>query len=356
MDSFILQDERTSHATAVPDLFLEYYMPSANGEFVKVYLYLLRAAGCREVNASLSAIADCFFCTETDVIRALKYWEKTGILALSQDTAGTVTSIRLLPLPVPAAYQASAGRVSAASPSPTAQDLTDRSAAVSNKAPVEVKEISPERALELKQREDVKQLLFIAHQYMKRLMTQQEIHRLLYFYDELHFSTELLEYLIEYCVSKGHESIRYLEKVALSWYEAGITTVEMAKQETNLYNQKFFPIMKAFGIRGRNPIPVEVEAMKRWLSDYGFSLEIISEACARTVAATGQPNFSYAEAILSRWHSQNVRTLKDIQALDAQKKNKPAQTARTAAPNRFNNFEQRNYDFDRLADQLLDTK
>ena len=60
MHTFTLQDERSSQVTAVPDLFLDYYMPSANGEFVKVYLYLLRAAGCREVNVSLSSIADFF--------------------------------------------------------------------------------------------------------------------------------------------------------------------------------------------------------------------------------------------------------------------------------------------------------
>ena len=105
MHTFTLQDERVSQATAVPDLFLDYYMPSANGEFVKVYLYLLRAAGCREVSVSLSSIADFFFCTETDVVRALKYWEKTGILALSFDADGIVTNIRLLPLKVPGQVQ-----------------------------------------------------------------------------------------------------------------------------------------------------------------------------------------------------------------------------------------------------------
>ena len=101
MHTFTLQDERSAQVTAVPDLFLDYYMPSANGEFVKVYLYLLRAAGCREVNVSLSSIADFFFCTETDVIRALRYWEKAGLLALSFDDGGIVTNIRLLPLTVP---------------------------------------------------------------------------------------------------------------------------------------------------------------------------------------------------------------------------------------------------------------
>ena len=57
-----------------------------------------------------------------------------------------------------------------------------------------------------------------------------------------------MEYLIEYCVSRGSKSIRYMEKVALAWHEAGITTVSMAKQETSAYNKNYFSILRSFGI------------------------------------------------------------------------------------------------------------
>ena len=58
---------------------------------------------------------------------------------------------------------------------------------------------------------------FVAEQYLGKALSPIEINKLLYFYDELHFSTDLMEYLIEYCVSKGSHSIRYIETVALSW-------------------------------------------------------------------------------------------------------------------------------------------
>lgn len=359
MHMFTLQDERASQATAVPDLFLDYYMPSANGEFVKVYLYLLRAAGCREVQASLSSIADFFFCTETDVVRALKYWEKAGILALTQDGNGIVTGIRLLPLSVPeharttVLQDAMKTAAAAAEPSPAAE----------KKAPVQEpqkpKPLSSGRIQALKDNEEIRQLLFLSEQYLGRTLSPTDIGRLLYFYDELHFSAELLEYLVEYCVSKGSTSLHYIEKVGLAWHESGITTVEMAKQETTTYNRKYFPILKAFGIRGRNPIPREITDMDRWLTEYGFSQELILEACTRTIAQTGQPSFSYAEGILSKWKSQNVRSLSDIQALDEQHRKNQKGAARenssskASAPNRFNNFHQRDYDYEKLEQQLL---
>ena len=210
MHTFTLQDERSAQVTAVPDLFLDYYMPSANGEFVKVYLYLLRAAGCREVNVSLSSIADFFFCTETDVIRALRYWEKAGLLALSFDDGGIVTNIRLLPLTVPgqtANVPESAGK-------------TEVSASASGEeiqTPAKPKQLSSGRIQALKQNEDIRQLLFLSEQYLGRTLSPGDISRILYFYDELHFSAELLEYLVEYCVSKGSTSLHYIEKVGLAW-------------------------------------------------------------------------------------------------------------------------------------------
>ena len=68
-------------ATVVQNAFIDQYMPHANGEFVKVYLYLLRCADT-ERELSLSSIADVFEHTEKDVSRALSYWEKQNLLRL----------------------------------------------------------------------------------------------------------------------------------------------------------------------------------------------------------------------------------------------------------------------------------
>ena len=67
------------------------------------------------------------------------------------------------------------------------------------------------------------------------------------------FSADLIEYLIEYCVSKGKTSIRYIEKVALAWADEGINTVEAAKDEVSNHNEAVFGVMKAFGLNNREP-------------------------------------------------------------------------------------------------------
>ena len=102
-----------------------------------------------------------------------------------------------------------------------------------------------------------------------------------------------------------------------------------------------------------------------WMKDYGFTMDILTEACSRTVASTGKANFRYADRILSSWKDKGVRHLTDIQALDTlhrqlqsdRQEQKQRQEQKGIRPsgsgNRFNNFQQRNYDYDQLENQLL---
>lgn len=99
MSMLTLNNDCLASVTAVPDLFLEQYMPAANGEFVKVYLYLLKLVKDHQQDSTLSSMADFFSCTENDIVRALKYWEKQGILSLSYTAGESVpTGIAFLPL------------------------------------------------------------------------------------------------------------------------------------------------------------------------------------------------------------------------------------------------------------------
>ena len=335
-------------------------MPEANGEFVKVYIYLLRLLSDTSVPFSLAQMADHFFCTERDIVRALKYWEKEKLLTLTYRSSEDIADITLNVPPVryetsePAAQTVSAENAAArqtSAPQPQPAKPAGRSSS----------SLSPDRVKELKQNDEIVQLLYIAEQYLGKTLTPTEMKKILFFYDELKFSPDLIEYLIEYSVSRGHKSIRYIETVAMAWAEEGITTVTMAKEANSRYAKEYFTIFKAMGISGRNPVETEISLMNTWLNDYGFTMDIIQEACSRTVLSTGQPSFQYADKILSGWKDKNVRTLADVRLLDAQhqrqklEKNakKKATSPKQTASNRFNNFHQRQYDFNEYEKKLL---
>ena len=72
------KDRWSVPSTAVAHEFIDQYMAVANGEYVKVYLFVLRHQG---EDITIERIADALDHTESDVRRALAYWEKLGILA-----------------------------------------------------------------------------------------------------------------------------------------------------------------------------------------------------------------------------------------------------------------------------------
>ena len=369
MAMITLQNSSMTEVTILSNTFIDNYMPEANGEFVKVYIYLLRSLSNAPVSFSLEQMADRLLCTERDILRALKYWAKQELLVLDFTDSDKLCGIALLS---PDKHTENASSVSASVETvstveqPAIQAASAPSAAVEPSVPTgkassdKKQELTPERIRELKQNEEIIQILYIAEQYLGKTLSPTESQKLLFFYDGLGLSADLIEYLLEYCVSHNHKSIRYIEKVAIAWAEEGITTVEQAKRSNSRYNKEYLTILKALGITNRNPVETEITLMDTWLKTYCFSMEIIQEACNRTVLQTGQASFQYTDKILEGWKKKEVKTLDDIRSLDDEhqkrRQSKKAASRKPAAPasnNRFNNFEQREYDFSEYEKHLL---
>ena len=388
MNTIHLRALSSSQVTILSNIFIDQYMPGAGGEFVKVYIYLLRLLADPSASVCLPLLADRLNCTEGDISRALKYWSNEGLLILETDPSGELTGITLtepspdtqmeltatvsvpqsaLAATAPISQTVSAATVSVpqsalAAAAPISQTVS--AATVSTPQPDtapsrSASALTPARIKELKENEDVAQLIYICEQYLGKTLTPTDTRKILFFYDELKMSVDLIDFLIQYCVGRGHKSMRYIETVAMAWSKEGITTVEMAKDSTSRYGRDYFTILKAMGITNRNPVDSEIVMMDTWLKDYGFSMDMIQEACSRTIMQTGQPSFQYAHKILTGWFKKGALTPEAVHALDVQhqKRSQDSSRSRTQTPkssNRFNNFQQRNYDFKELEKQLLE--
>ncbi len=343
-----LYSDKQVSATSVSNIFIDEYMSDANGEFVKIYLYLLRQLNSSDAKFSISEIADKFEHTEKDIKRALNYWERMQLLHLEYDGNENLTGIQLLDAQ-------SKEQPTSAALAPSTEEPKVTPAAL--EAPKK-KSYSSDELKQFREQEAIEELLFIAEQYLGRTLTASDLNAIIYWFDELKFSPELIEYLIEYCVSKGHSSIRYIEKVALAWAESHCRTVEEAKLINGQYNQLYHTVMKAMGITGRILVSSETAYIDKWKNDFGFSIQLIQTACEKTIQAIHEPSFEYADRILSNWKANGVATLDDVAKVDSahQKRQKTATTvSRAAAKNKFNNFDQRSYDYDQLEKMLLTT-
>lgn len=347
MSELILEKTTKTDATLVSHTFIDLYMPSANGEFVKIYLYLLRCFDDPVASLSISKIADVMEHTEKDILRALSYWEQVGLLTLTYNPEHTdITKISFLDLNTSTIVQPK---------EITAAPKMDKDPLIPQK-----QEYSSNRIAQLKSDETVAELLFLTQRYLGKTLSPTDVNTLLYLYDGLKLPLEVLEYLVEYCVSKGHRSMRYIEKVAMAWKENHIETIEAAKENAMLYSNRFYPILKAFGISGRNPGESEKAYMIKWTDSYGFSMDMILEACDKTLTNIHQPSFEYADTILSNWKKQGIHHLSDVQVQDKEFRQN-TRTVRKAAvtpepQTTFHNFPQRTYDISSIEKKLLEVR
>ncbi len=304
--------------TVVANEFIDCYMAAASGEYVKIYLYMLRH---QQKTPDINQVAEALNYTEADVRRAMAYWQKAGVWEV-QEKPG-------VPVQVPAAKREKERR------------------------PI----YSQEQVNQLGEDEDFTQLVYIAQKYLSRIFTSRDVEVFAYLYDGLHMNAELLEYLVEHCVQAGHANIRYIEAVAISWHQKGFVTAEEARGYAESFTKNTFSVMKAFGLGDRKPGVKEKEMIERWFGSYGFTKELVLEACNRTMDATHTPSFQYADKILSGWRDAGVRTMQDVVALDERHQAKSRTVARTQKKpvNQFHNFEQRETDYDSMVLEQVKT-
>lgn len=411
MTAINISSDIATSFTTVSDIFIDQYMPKANGEFVKVYLYLLRATGSGAGIATISEIADHFSNTEADIIRALNYWASEGILQLQSGADGQIMGINLCSLSV-SGMQAAQSNIQSAVADNAAQNILQNSVVnndaqnnlqngvvnndaqnisttnirmqdsvvaklktqATDKPASSQKEYTLDEIKEFRKNPDISELFFIIETYLKHTLSSSDTNMVLYWLDELHFSTDLVEYLVEYCITKGHSSLRYMNKVALGWADAGIKTVDQAKDDAAAHSQIYYSVMKALGITGRNLVDSEVSLINKWVGEYGFDIELVKAACGKTISAIQKPSFEYTDSILANWRKKDVHTLKDVEVLDANfaKVNKASATGSSqgtnaangsskpksnnpGSKNKFNNFNQRNNDYDKLEKLFLNS-
>lgn len=348
-----------TNATVLDNEFIDHYMVRANGEYVKVYLLLLRHMNQSSGYLSVSELADLLECTEKDILRALRYWKSEGLLDYLDDTPDDPSLKSTAPSPAASSglHDVQSGYMTSSIPADSVSD----SAALASTTNIQQYRSRKERA-------EFKELLFVAEQYLGKTLSATDIDQITYFYDTLNMSAELIEYLIEYCVENGHKSMHYINKVALSWHEENITTVNLAKTSSFLYNKNCYCVLNAYGIKGRGPAASEIAYIRKWSEEYGFALEVILEACDRTMNSIHQPSFDYTDSILKRWKDKNVRQLKDIDAVDAdyrkekerakelakeRKRQQQTQKPVNSQNNKFNNFDGRSYDMNDLERRLV---
>ncbi|AEM79977.1 DnaD domain protein [Thermoanaerobacter wiegelii] len=301
-------------STPISNYFINHFMLDAPGEYVKVYILGLKY--CYYGNEiPLKTLADKLFMSDIEIDRALKYWEKSGLVKLKYiDGEYTVEYFPVIPQPT-------------SNHSVSLQDP------------------------------QVKQMFEAIELTLGRPLTPTEMETYLSWIDEYGFSLEIITMLVSYCASKNKTSLRYMEKVAIAWHDAGLKTaldVEEYLKAENKRWQNYRKILNALGLKEDELMESHKEMMDRWMDDLGFDVDVIIKACNECTLKLNEPSFPYINKILINWFNEGIRTVEDLENKKSSTKKKTPVTSGFKAPkNYFNSYSQRSYDIEDLEKKLL---
>ena len=313
--------------TPVSNIFIERYMPKARGEFIKVYLLMLKYNFAGEPGVNSTVLATSLNLLESDIINALNYWSEEGL-------------IKLLPIDNMGNFH------------------------------IEFVDLSEEGNTNVEKFNLVEELTDKSNGYMLkdigkllgRTLSPSEVETYIGWKKDFKFSSELILILIEYCASKGKTNFRYIEKVAIAWNEMNIKTIDDAQNYIRKTEDKwgtYREILKFLGIRNTDIMKPQEDLLEKWTSTYGYSLEVIKKACDICFQRLNRADFKYIDGILSSWHKNKLKTLQDIEKKEADFKNSSNKKVFNNSKNntkpklRFDNFKGRDYDYDDLEKKLL---
>lgn len=315
--------DRSFGVTPVPNIFIDEYMPSADGNFVKVYL-----AGLVEAFNNNSMPGDFLSrklgLIESDVVRALEYWELKGLICLTKSSEEM--QIEFL----------------------NVKDL------YSYKSSNTAEKYSPEIICSKVANTKLKDMFESIEKLLGRILSPKELSIYLSWIDDYSFPPEVIILLVEYCKSKNKVDSRYIEKVAMGWHDSNITSLEDAQKYIARHEGKFNSyrqVLEFLGLKENDIMKTQEEFLDKWFNTWEFDLEMILEACKICSLRINEPNFSYIDGILSNWYKNGFKAVKDIEATDSKKKSK---NVKFKAPvTTFNSYDQRSYDIKELEKRLL---
>lgn len=283
---------------AVPDGVMD-CMKLASGKAVKVLLYMLKY---RDVPADPEDIG----VTAEDIGDALSYWEQTGIItkngqAASHDEHKNADKSEKPPV-----------KILAKPPEAPAPIAKPRAVIKPQKSllPSEIAE-------RIESSEDVAFLFESAEGCLKRVLTFDDQRTILWFYDHLGMSADIITMLIAYCCSIERTTMGYIEKIAVDWHEKNITTHEQAENEILLMQKKF-----SFEGRVQSRLRLQSKltaSQKKYIGDWAMwdmDIDMVELAYDKTVDATGKPSFNYMNKILQKWHDNGIDSVQAANDFD----------------------------------------
>ena len=328
--------------TPIENIFINDFMPMANGTYVKVYLLGYKYAHDKDSNIEVDneTIAKHLNIPLADVLGAWDFWEEKGIIQkISKDVDNKydykVKFLNLKQLYIKNNYKPVTASIEEIKPNQFTCD--------------------PSQLIEANQSPVIQKMFTDIEYVFRRQLYPNEKHKVLDWMVNFNLNPDIIVKAFSYSVEiKGSRNIIAVEKIVKKWCSMGIINVEALMEHLKTKDERVYyyeRVMKSLGFVGRFISEGERKVVDKWFDEYGYSLEMVLRACENS-RKTSNPSINYIDGTISSWYSKGIKTIDEIEEKDKlpSKKEyksygKEQKNDKKPAKNRFHNFEQRSCNY-----------
>ncbi len=297
--------------TSVPDIFFTEYLSCANGDYIKVYLYMLFLSKYNK-DIKINDLSKALNIPVKLIQDACAYWEGTGVI--TKKVNGYIVN--------------------------NLQDI-ELHKLYSPKVTLSPKDI--EQSAENQYR--AKAIESINNNYFQGIMSPSWYGDIEIWFKKYGFDEQVMITLFDYCFNKSALHRNYIQAVADAWSKNNIKTYsDLENYEQS--QEKLVAIKKAISKKlklTRQLTQYEEAYIDKWVVDFKYDLDIIDLALKKTTSKAN-PSFDYLDKLISDWHDRNLKTTSEVTEFLSTFKKQSNNIKELAKKTGYSNYEQRSYD------------
>ena len=297
--------------TNIPDIFFTEYLSQTNGDYIKIYLFILFLSKYNK-DVKINDISKKLSLSFNIIQDGLKYWEDLGLIT-KKNNGYIINSIQEIEL-----HKLYKPKVSLSS-----SDIEKNSQSQSRAKAIEN----------------------INTSFFQGMMSPSWYSDIDLWFKKYSFDEQVMIALFRYCFEKSALHRNYIQVVADSWFKNNIKNfndLDDYFQKQEKLNKMKKQISKKLGI-SRPLTQYEDAYIEKWIVDFGYDLNVIEIALKRTTSKAN-PTFDYIDKLICDWKDRGLKTADDVNNYLLQFKQKQKDIKELEKKTNYNNHSQRTYD------------
>lgn len=297
--------------TNLPDVFFTEYLSQSNGDYIKVYLFMVFLSKYNK-DIKINDLSKKLSLSFNVIQDAVKYWEDLGVIT-KKNTGFIINNLQELEL-----HKLYKPKVSLSS------------------ADIEKNSQNQSRARAIEN---------INASFFQGMMSPSWYSDIDLWFKKYLFDEQVMIALFRYCFEKSALHRNYVQVVADAWFKNNIKTfndLDDYFQRQEKLNKIKKQVAKKLGIT-RTLTQYEEAYIEKWIVDFGYELNVIEIALKRTTSKAN-PSFDYIDKLISNWKERNLKTADEVNKFLLEFKEKQKNVKELEKKTNYNNHSQRKYD------------